>query len=50
MIEITIINNQTKIKTNDLEIFIDGNFEIKNINGSTVLSVGNQKIPVKGDE
>ena len=29
MIEITIIGNKTKIKTNDIEIFIDGSFEIK---------------------
>lgn len=29
MVEITIINNQAKIKTNDLEIYIEGSFEIK---------------------
>lgn len=29
MIQIVINNNQTKIKTNDLEIHIEGSFEIK---------------------
>lgn len=29
MIEILIINNQTKIKTNDIEVKIEGGFEIK---------------------
>lgn len=29
MIEIIILDNRTKIKTNDIEIFIEGNFEIK---------------------
>lgn len=29
VIEIIILDNRTKIKTNDIEIFIEGNFEIK---------------------
>lgn len=29
MIQITILNNQTKIITNDLKINIEGSFEIK---------------------
>ncbi len=29
MVQIIIIDNQTKIKTNDLEIHIEGGFEIK---------------------
>lgn len=29
MVEIIIINNQTKIKTKDLQINIEGGFEIK---------------------
>lgn len=29
MIEITIIDNETKIQTNDLNICIEGNFELK---------------------
>ena len=29
MVEITIIDNLTNIKTNDLDIIIEGNFEIK---------------------
>ena len=29
MVEIIIINNQTKIKTEDLQINIEGGFEIK---------------------
>ena len=31
MIEITIIGNNTKFKTNDLELYIEGDFEIKKI-------------------
>lgn len=29
MVEITIIDNQTKIKVNEIEIYIEGSFEIK---------------------
>lgn len=29
MVQIAIIDNKTNIKTNDLEIYIEGNFEIK---------------------
>lgn len=29
MIRIVIIDNKTKIQTNDLEIYIEGSFEIK---------------------
>lgn len=29
MVEITILDNQTKIKTNDMEVYIEGSFEIK---------------------
>lgn len=29
MVEIIIIDNKSKIKTNDIEIYIDGPFEIK---------------------
>jgi len=29
MIEVTIIDSKTKIKTDDINIFIDGGFELK---------------------
>lgn len=29
MVQITIIDNQTRIGTDDVEIFIEGNFELK---------------------
>ena len=29
MVEITILENSTNIKTNDINIFIDGDFELK---------------------
>lgn len=39
MIEITIIDNQTNIKTNDLQIHIEGNFEIKKSAEAPIINV-----------
>lgn len=44
MIEIQIIDNKTSIKTDDIQIFIEGSFELKKVGAEApVISVINSQ-------